>query len=224
MEEEIIKEESTSASEIKQEEIVKKKEHKKIAIKINVRTIIVIAIIIILGVLAYFYKGLFIAATVDGSSISRFTIISKLEKASGQSLLDALITEKLIQSEAKAKGIVISDKDIDAEIKKIEDQVVAQGGTLDEALSTQGLSIDDLKKQIVLQKEVEKLVGDKINVTDQEVAQYITDNKISVPQGQETVINDQIKKELSTQKLDTEAQTLISNLKAKAKIKYFVKY
>lgn len=188
------------------------------------KTAIIIVVIIALGVLAYVYKGLFIAATVNGSPIGRLTIIQKLEKASGKSLLDSLITEKLIQDEASAKKIVVSNEEISGEIKKIEDQVTAQGGTLDAALAAQGMSMDDLKKRIILQKEMEKLLADKINVTDQEVAQYIKDNQVSVPKGQEATINDQIKSELSSQKLNNEAQSLITDLKSKAKIQYFVNY
>jgi len=196
----------------------------KKSIKISIKTAIIIVVIITLGVLAYFYKGLFIAATVNGSPISRLAIIQKLEKASGKNLLDSLITEKLIQDEANAKKIVVSNDEINAEIKRIEDQITAQGGTLDAALSAQGMSMDDLKKQIILQKEVEKLVADKINVTDEEVAQYIKDNKISIPEGQEAATNDQVKNELRSQKLNKEAVALITTLKSQAKIRYFVNY
>jgi len=196
----------------------------KISFKKATLLIIILIIIIAIGVLVYVNKGLFIAATVNGNSISRLTIIQKLEKASGKSLLDSLITEKLIQDEASAKKIVVSDDEINAEIKKYEDQFSAQGSTLDAELAAQGMSRDDLKNQIILRKDVEKLLADKINVTDQEVAQYITDNKVSVPSGQEAAINDQIRSELSSQKLNNEAQTLITDLKSKAKIQYFVNY
>ena len=196
----------------------------KISFKTTILLIIILIIIIAIGALVYVNKGLFIVATVNGSPISRLTIIQKLEKASGKSLLDSLITEKLIQDEASAKKIVISNEEINGEIKKIEDQVTAQGGTLDAALAAQGMSMDDLKTRIILQKEMEKLLADKINVTDAEVAQYITDNKVSVPTGREAAINDQIRSELSSQKLNNEAQTLITDLKSKAKIQYFVNY
>lgn len=196
----------------------------KKSIKISIKTAIIVAAIIILGALAYVYKGLFIAATVDGSPISRLTIIKKLEKASGKNLLESLIVEKLIQNEANAKKIVVSNDEIDAETKKIEDEVRTQGGTLDEALLKQGMDRSDLKKQIILNKEIEKLLADKINVTDEEVEQYIKDNKVSIPEGQETTIREQIKDGLRNQKLNAQAQALITELKSKAKIQYFANY
>jgi len=197
---------------------------KSIKIKISIKTAIIIVVIIALGVLAYIYKGLFIAATVNGSPISRLAIIQELEKASGKNLLDSLIIEKLVQNEANAKKITVSNDEINGEIKKIEDRVVAQGSTLNAALAAQGMTMEDLKKQIILQKEVEKLVADKINVTDEEVTQYIKDNAISIPEGQEATTTAQIKDELRNQKLNKEAAALITTLKSQAKIRYFVNY
>ena len=199
------------------------KAYKK-SIKISIKTAIIIVVIIALGVLVYVYKGLFIAATVNGSPISRLAIIQELEKASGKDLLDSLIIEKLVQNEANAKKIIVSNDEINGEIKKIEDQIVAQGATLDAALAAQRMSMEDLKKQIIFQMEVEKLVADKINVTDEEVAQYIKDNAISIPEGQEATTTAQIKDELRNQKLSTEGKALIATLKSQAKIRYFVNY
>jgi len=196
----------------------------KKSIKISRKTAIIIVVIIALAVLAYIYKGIFIAATVNGSPISRLSVIEKLEKQAGKSLLDSLIDEKLIKNEVDAKKIIISADEINGEIKKIEDQVANQGGTIETALAAQGMSMDDLKTQIVLRKEMEKLLADKIIVTDQEVAQYIKDNNITVTKGQEAETNDQIKNALSSQKFSSEAQNLINDLKSKAKIQYFVNY
>ncbi len=214
--------------ELKQEELVSVESDKKVidkkSIKISKKTIIIIAIVLVVGILVYFSKSLFVAATVDGSPISRMSLISKLEKTSGKSLLDSLITEKLIENEVKSRKIVVSSSDVDVEIKKIEEQITAQGSTIEAALSEQAMTINDLKKQIKLQKEAEKLVADKIGVTDEEVAKYIVDNKIEIPKGQEVVMNEQIKAQLSSQALGTAIQGLITELKAKAKINYFVKY
>ncbi len=192
--------------------------------KMSPKTTIIILVIIVILALAYIYKGLFIAATVNGSPISRLAIIQKLEKANGSSTLDSLITEKLIQDEARAKGVAVSDDEANAEIKKIEDQISAQGSTLGAELATQGMSMDDFKKQVILRKEIGKLLGDKINVTDQEVEKYISDNKVTIPSGQEATARGEIKSNLINQKLNTEAPILIKDLKTKAKIQYFVNY
>jgi len=209
------------ASEKMQEPL--KKTVKK-AIKIPIKTVIIIAVVIAVGVSGYIFKGLFIAATVNGSPISRLGIIQKLEKTSGKSLLDSLITEKLIQNEAKAKGISISDEEVNEEIKKVQTQIETQGGTLEEALTGQGMSMEDFRARIILQKDLDKMLGDKINISDEEAEQYIKDNEITLPKGQEAETKSQIKESLIGQKLNTEAPLLIDTLKSKAKIQYFVKY
>jgi len=211
-------------SVLEEQEIQPSAGRQTVKIKINKKTAIIIAAVIILGVLIYTGKGLFIAAIVDGSPISRLSVISKLEKTSGKKLLDSLIAERLVKNEVRAKKIVVSDEEINGEIKKIEDQIALQGGTLDEALIAENMSRNDLKTQIILQKELEKLVADRINVTDEEVAQYISDNKISIPVGEEAITAEQIKSEMKNQKINQEADALVLVLKAKAKINYFVNY
>lgn len=190
----------------------------------NIIVAIIIVIIIAIGILGYRNKGLFIAATVDGTRISRLTVIERLEKTSGKNVLNSLITEKLIANEAKAKGISVSDDEINAEIKNAQAQVAQQGLTLEEALKQQGMTMADFKAQIILRKDVEKLVGNNISVTDEEVAQYIKDNKVTIPSGQDAEIKTQIKEMLLNQKISEQADALITTLKTKAKINYYVNY
>jgi hypothetical protein len=63
---------------------------------INIKVAIMIAALIIVLAVLYSARGLFVAATVNGSPIGRMSVVSQLEKASGQKLLDTLITKKLI--------------------------------------------------------------------------------------------------------------------------------
>lgn len=193
-------------------------------VAINKRNAVLIAAVIILVALIYFNKGLFVAAMVNGSPISRLAVVSELENRSGKAALEALITQKLIEAEAKKQRIVISNEEIDASMKKIEEQVKAQGQTLDEALKAQGLTLDELKKQIMIQNEMEKLIADKLNITDDELKKYIADNKITIPKGQEADYENQLKEQLRQQKFSAEAKAFIGMLHEDAKIRYFVNY
>jgi len=191
---------------------------------ITVKNAVIAAIILILLALAYYEKGLLIAATVNGSPISRLAVIQALEKRSGKAALDSLITQKLIVDEASKKGIKVTDAEIATEIKNIESQIAAQGGTLPQMLEQQGLTMDDLEEQIGTQKKVEGLLGDAIQVTDAEVAKYIKDNKVTVPKGQEADTNNQIREQLKQTKFQSAIQPLLDSLHTQAKINYFVKY
>lgn len=193
------------------------------------RRAVVIAVVVLLvaGGAAWLYrnKGLFIAATVNGESISRLSVVRELEKQSGKAALDSLITKRLIADAAKAGKITVTQKELDAEIRKIETQVTGQGGTLDEALAQQGMTKEGLVEQITIRKELEKILADEINVTDDEVNQYITKNKSQPAKGvSQKDFTDQIKQQLSQQKFSQAVDKWITDTKEAAKIDYFVSY
>ncbi len=203
----------------------KESEEKK-EVMISVRTLRIIAAVIVVLLLAYFTRGLFVAAVVNGSPISRVAVIHQLEKSGGKAALENLITQKLIADAAKKQGISVSASEIDVEVKKIEAQVASagQGATLDTLLAQRGMTRDDLTAQITVQKQVEKLLGDKVEVADSDVDKYITDNKITLPKGEEAADRVQIKEQIRQQKLSQEGQAYIDSLHTGAKVSYFVQY
>lgn len=183
-----------------------------------------VAVLLILIAL-FFAKGLFVAATVNGSPISRFAVISELEKQGGKQALEALVDKKIIGSELNKKGVNIPKEEVDAEIEKIKAQVTAQGGTLEMALAQQGLTEESLREQITIQKKLEKLLADKITVTDLEIDAYIKDSKAALPKDMKMEdFKKQVGEQLKQQKFQTEAQQWVSDLTASAKIKYYVNY
>ncbi len=210
--------------------VAEPKKDEAISIKINInkrKTIIAVAIvagIAALGAIVYSLLGFFVAATVGWSPISRYAVINKLETVYGKSVLNSLITQKLIDIEAEKQGIAVTDEDISAEITDIEKQLSAQGQTLEAVLEVEGMTMDDLKKQIVDRKKMEKLVADKTAVEPAEVEQYIKDYKITIPKGQEVTYREQLKEQLESQKLNEAASALIETLKAQSTIRYFGNY
>lgn len=200
------------------------KENIQINFKINKKTIIIVVAVIAIAVIAFFIKGLVISATVNWSPISRYSVIRELEKIYGKSILNSLITQKLINSEANKKRIIISDEDINAELADIEKQLGTQGQTLDQVLKLEGMTMEELKEQIINRKKMEKLVADKIQVTDSELEEYIKTHKITIPKGQETEYTKQLKDQLKQQKLNEAANALIETLKSQSSIRYFANY
>jgi foldase protein PrsA len=189
-----------------------------------VTALLVILALAVVGA-AFSFKDLFIAATVDGMPISRLSVIRELEKNSGQQALDIIITKKLIEAETAKAGISVSEADIEAEIKTIEDQVSKQGGTLEMALAQQGITEEQFREQLVLQKKLEKILADKIQVTDEEVNQYLAQSKTPVPAGtNEAEFKDQIRDQLKNQKFNVEADKWITSIKGGAAVRYYVDY
>jgi hypothetical protein len=194
-------------------------------IKVSNRTLVLVFVAAAILGSAYGYRHLLIAATIDGQPISRLAVIRQLEKEGGLSTLDTLITEKLIATEAAKAKIVISPADIDAELSKIKDQVAAQGLTLEQALEQQHLSLDDVRAQLATRKQLERLIGDKLTVTDQDIDSYLTETKLTPPKDMsETDFRSRVSAQLASQKFGTEAERWVTAARQKATIKYLIDY
>ena len=187
---------------------------------------LVIGIVLIFIITGLFLaKGLFVVAIVNGKLISRLSVIKELEKQGGKQVLKGVIDQKIIDAELDKQKINVTKEEIDEEIKKIEEQVSKQGTTLKDALVQQNMTEEKLRSEISTQKRIEKLLKDKIAVSESEIDTYINDSKATPPK--DIKLEDfrkQISLQLQQQKLQTEAQKWASDLTASAKIKYFVNY
>lgn len=218
----------TSSSESGKEVSVQTAERMKRfhrTIRVSKKAAVGVAVLIVVVGVFYSLRGLFVAAMVDGSPISRWSIIRELEKKSGEQALDALVTKHLIRTAATKAGVAVGSSDVDQEVEKITEQVTKQGGTLAMALEQQGMTEADFREQIVLQKELEGILGDRVAVTDEDIASYMTQSKATIPKGMsEEDFKNKIREQLKGQKFNVEASKWVSEAKANAKIQYFVPY
>lgn len=180
---------------------------------------------IILALIILFVRFFLIAAVVNGLPITRISLIRELERQGGKSILDSLVEKSLVFQEANRLKVTVSNDELNTEIKNIEDYVKNQGITLDEALSVRGQTKADLIEQIKLQKLVEKILGGKISITDDEIKTYFNENINLFDKGAKLeTVKDQIKEQLFQTKLSEEYNTWVAELKTKAHILYFVNY
>jgi len=206
---------------------VQKKAKSKFAFlkKLNRKLTYIVIIIAAVSGVAYYYKNIFVAASVNGGFISRLSVISELEKQSGKQALDYLITQKLIDDEIKKSGIQINNEDLTKKIDGITAQVESQGSTLAAMLVSQGMTQKEFTDRISVQMKLEKILADKTSVSDTEVAQYMKDNKITVPKGTDpTETKSQIKDTIRQSKFSAAANAWVSDLRSKANIKYYINY
>jgi foldase protein PrsA len=187
---------------------------------------LVIGIVLIFVITGLFLaKGLFVVAIVNGKPISRLSVIKELEKQGGKQVLKGVIDQKIIETELDKQKITVTKEEVDEEIKKIEEQVSKQGTTLKDALAQQNMTEEKLRSEIAIQKRIEKLLIDKIAVSESEIDTYINDSKATLPKDTKPEdFRKQISLQLQQQKLQTEAQKWVSELTTNAKIKYFVNY
>jgi foldase protein PrsA len=217
MEDEVKKEETTPLVESK--EVSGKK-----LIMISTKNACILSGVIIALALLFVYKSIFIAAVVNGSPISRFSVIQEVEKKSGKAALDMIIIQRILADEVHKQGITITESEVDAEMKEIEARFTAQATTLDAMLASQGMTRADVTKQIMTQLQVEKLLGDKIAVSDAEVDQYIAEKKIVVPKDKDAEMRTQVAAQIKQEKTNKEGNALVESLRGSAKVTYFVQY
>ncbi len=193
--------------------------------KVSKKAFLLALLLILLGVSAFYFKSVFVAATVNGKPISRYELVKRLEQQSGKQMLEGLVTESLLMQEAKKQNIKVTKEDVAKEIKNIEETLSKQGVKLETALTTQNLTRESLEKNVTLQLTAKKLVEKDVKITDKDIADYIAKNKDSLPKNLKPAeLNTQVKDFLTEQKIGELIQTKLEMLKKDAKIINFVKY
>lgn len=146
------------------------------SLPISRKTTYIILLALGLVVLLFAANKYLVVAWVDKTPVTVFEYYDTLSKRYGKDVSEELIVQKLLQSEAKTKGVEVSDDELAAEIKKIEEQ---QGGAdkLQQILVAQNISENEFHRLVELQLLRTKLFADGSNVTDQDVDQYIEENK-----------------------------------------------
>ena len=182
--------------------------------KVLYKTGAIIALILVLVFsLFWFNKGLFLAGTINGTLITTPEFYSKLSKANGEEVFDLLVRETLINQEATSKGVSVTEEEVNEKIKELEEQL---GGAenLEQALLQNNANIEEVKKQMITQIKIEKLLGDDIEVSDEEINKYIKENKEFTP----NITKEEAKEALKSSKLNEKFSPWFEELRNNAKI------
>lgn len=139
-----------------------------------------VAAVVVLVALLFVGSKFWVVAWVDNKPITKFELYGLMEKRDQGKTAEELIVQKLLVSEGNKQNQKVSDAEIEAEIKKIED---LQGGAsqLDQILAVNNTSREDFRKLVELQLLKQKLFGGDVNVTEEQVTQYIDQNKDALP-------------------------------------------
>ncbi len=121
------------------------------------KVLIVVLLVLLLGLFWYKTNSWPIVGVVNYKPIWRWQLNELMYNQVGKQAVDNLVTEQLIRDELENKEIDVKDADVDAKINDIKKQI-GSDAAFNQALSVQGMTIDQLKKQIKLQLGLEKLV------------------------------------------------------------------
>jgi len=119
-------------------------------------------------------------AVVNGQQIKTQDLINRLMSQYGSQVLSVMIDEILLQQAIDTKKTSISLKEMEKEKEKRLKTIKSQFNNEDEfnkKLIESNITLEALKKQIEQQILKEKLVEDKIKLTDDEIKQFFQQNK-----------------------------------------------
>lgn len=195
-------------------------------VKNNLRPLI-LGVLIVIVIAVLLLRDQSPAARVNGELISRAKYVKELEKQSGSKVMDNLITRTLIMQEASKRHITVDNKELDAEIKRIEDNIKKQGQNIDTLLKAEGMTRDALREDLRMQKTVEKILAKDTTVTDKDIDAYLTKNPQPTPENIDTPTptppnRADIKQQLQQEKSGTVYQKWISDLRKKSQITTFI--
>ncbi|WP_433595657.1 peptidylprolyl isomerase [Lysinibacillus xylanilyticus] len=125
-------------------------------------------------------------AKVDGEKILQTELDDALREQYGTEVLDTLITNKIVELEAKKEGVSVSDDAIQEEYEELAE---SYGGeeSLQEALEANGLTEPSVKDNIRMYQLTKNVIATSIEISDEEVAQYFEDNKDGYGQKEQVV-------------------------------------
>jgi foldase protein PrsA len=141
------------------------------------------ALFVIILVAMLFQKDV-VVANVGESSITKAELNSALLDQYGSTVLDTLITNKLIDMEAEKQDITISEEELDTELQTVID---SYGGeeTFNTVLDSSGVTIDYVKEDVERYLKTDTLLKQKITITEEEMKAYFDENKDTFAQAEQ---------------------------------------
>lgn len=122
-----------------------------------------------------------IVATVDGEPITAHQLRKYAKERRGENVpeaqvLEALITEKLLEKEVTAQGIAAKDDEIDRYIQQIQERNGMDQAHFAQALAGQGLTLELYRARVKAEIEKAQLVNreirQRVNVSPEEIHRY----------------------------------------------------
>jgi hypothetical protein len=170
-----------------------------------------------------------VVATVDGQTITRAELDKKMQQVRSTipagsadptadagfelQLLDELVNLKLLDATAQAKGMSVTDAEVDKELSTLIDSFGGEDA-FQKQLQATGLTRDELRDNMRNELLIQKLVNAETNVkdvtvSDEEIATAYTAAISSAPEGQDIPPLDQVKEMIRSQLLQQKSSAIV---------------
>lgn len=213
---------TTKIVEVKQEVASKPVTAFSITKFLRLLAIVVLSGILLFGVVKK-YRHFFIVGVVNTTPITRWQLDKVNYDRYAKTSLDEMVNVVLLEQLAKQNGVKLVASDIDNEITQLEERL---GGKEALKANMERFGVDDAKlreevRSIVLQRKIAQKVFN-ISITDEEISNYYTQNKVLFDKKSLDEVKDEIKKSLEQQKVQEDFSKWFQEEKTKAKISLFI--
>jgi parvulin-like peptidyl-prolyl isomerase len=122
-----------------------------------------------------------IVATIDGEPVThheveRFHAQHGGEAVGRDKVLEALITDRILQKEVKAKGVTVRDEDVDAYLTEVKSRNGLNDEQFAAALAEQGMTVEQYRTTVAGELEKSQLVNREIRarvtISPEDVERY----------------------------------------------------
>ena len=117
-------------------------------------------------------------ATVNDEKITEAELDKVLQSQYGQSVLDTLIVNKIVEQEAEKLDIKLTDEEIEEEYKVYTESYGGEDA-LKKALESLNMTTEDIKNDIRIYLLTVKVMEDYVDLTEEDVKAYFEENKES---------------------------------------------
>lgn len=128
-----------------------------------------------------------IIATVDGEPVTHQELQAFRDQHGGDQVteqskvLEALVTDRILRKEVKAKGVTVRDEDVDAYIHEVKSRNHMDDAQFAAALAQQGMTVEQYRAGVVSELEKSQLVNreirSRVTVSPEDIERYYESHK-----------------------------------------------
>jgi foldase protein PrsA len=112
-------------------------------------------------------------ASVNGQKITRREFASRLEEQHGQEVLEQLMVQKLIASEAERRGITVSEEEVEEELSRIRGLFETEEEFAEAVRQYYRMTPEMLKNSIRMDKLANRLRTVDVEVSEEDLQKYV---------------------------------------------------
>lgn len=140
-----------------------------------------IIVVLVLGVVGCSSKNKEIVGQIGDEVITKDELYDLLVGQNGAQMVEMLISERLVNLEAKKRGIDITDEQIQAELGEMIEDVGGEA-MFDQWLLYNAISKEEALDNIKTNIKIKELVIDRITISQDEIKEYFEANKDKLSQ------------------------------------------